>query len=134
MSDLFKIHGAFSWNELMTTDVEAAKQFYSKLFGWTTEDMPMEGEMQGMAYTVVKAGDKEIGGIMPIPPQAQGAPPAWGAYVTVDDVDASAKMAAELGAKIMVPPTDIPKVGRFAVIQDPQGAVLSCITYVAMPE
>ena len=130
MTDRYKQQGAFSWNELMTTDVEAAKQFYTKLLGWTTEDMPIEGQMEGMTYTVVKAGDEEVGGIMPLPPQAQGTPPNWGAYVTVDDVDATAKLAQELGAKTIVPLTDIPDVGRFYMFQDRQGAVLSVITYV----
>ena len=66
---------------------------------------------------------------MPIPPQAEGTPPNWGSYVTVDDVDATAGKAEELGAKILVPLTDIPNVGRFFVLQDPQGAVISAITY-----
>ena len=125
MKDPFKQHGAFSWFELMTTDTEGAKAFYSKLFGWKTEEMPMEE----MNYTVVKVGDEAAGGIMPIPPQAEGTPPNWGGYVTVDDVDATARKAEELGAKILVPLTDIPNVGRFFVLQDPQGAVISAITY-----
>jgi len=66
---------------------------------------------------------------MKIPPQAQGAPPHWGAYVTVDDVDATARRAEELGGKVLVPPQDIPGVGRFCVVQDPQGAVISAMTY-----
>ena len=125
MTDVFKQHGAFSWSELMTSDPEAAKKFYSELFGWKTDDMPM-GDM---TYTVLKAGDKEVGGIMPIPEQAKGMPPYWGMYVTVDDVDATAKKAEELGAKTIVPLTDIPEVGRFFAFQDPQGAVISAITY-----
>ena len=125
MKDPFKQHGAFSWFELMTTDTEGAKDFYSKLFGWETEEMPMED----MNYTVVKVGDDAVGGIMPIPPQTGGTPPNWGGYVTVDDVDATARKAEELGAKILVPLTDIPNVGRFFVLQDPQGAVISAITY-----
>ena len=125
MKDPFKQHGAFSWFELMTTDPEGAKEFYSKLFGWKTEEMQMEE----MKYTVVKVGDEGVGGIMPIPPQAEGTPPNWGSYVTVDDVDATARKAEELGAKILVPLTDIPNVGRFFVLQDPQGAVISAITY-----
>lgn len=125
MNEPFKQHGAFSWCELMTTDVEAAKAFYTKLFGWDTEDM----KMPGMTYTVVKAGGSGIGGIMAIPPEAKGMPPAWGTYVTVDDVDATAKTAGQLGAKLLVPPRDIPDVGRFCVIQDPQGAVINIITY-----
>jgi predicted enzyme related to lactoylglutathione lyase len=125
MKDPFKQHGAFSWFELMTTDPEGAKEFYSKLFGWKTEEVQMEE----MKYTVVKVGDEGVGGIMPIPPQAEGTPPNWGSYVTVDDVDATARKAEELGAKILVPLTDIPNVGRFVVLQDPQGAVISAITY-----
>lgn len=126
MDDQFNQHGAFSWNELMTADVAAAKAFYTKLFGWAIEDMPMPG----MTYAVIKAGNKEVGGIMPMPKEAQGAPTMWGAYVTVDDVDLTAKTAAQLGAKLLVPPSDIPTVGRFCVIQDPQGAVISAITYL----
>jgi predicted enzyme related to lactoylglutathione lyase len=127
MNEPFKQHGAFSWCELMTEDAKAAKAFYTKLFGWNTEDMTMPG----MTYTVIKAGGSEIGGIMTIP-QARNMPPAWGVYVTVTDVDATAKSAEQLGAKLLVPPTDIPDVGRFCVIQDPQGAAISAITYQKM--
>ncbi len=119
-------HGMFSWSELMTNDAEAAKRFYAQVFGWQYTEFPMEG----MSYSVIKANGQEIGGIMPVPPQAAGTPPHWGVYVTVDDVDASVKKAEELGAAVMVPPTDIPDVGRFCVFRDPQGAVLSMITYL----
>ena len=118
-------HGAFSWCELMTIDVQAAKQFYTALLGWTTEEV----EVPGMTYTVVQTGGVGIGGIMAIPSQAAGTPPHWGTYVTVDDVDATARKAQELGAKTIVPLTDIPNVGRFYTFQDPQGAVISVITY-----
>jgi len=128
MQDLFKRQGAFSWSELMTTDVEGAIKFYSNLFGWKTEDTPM-GDMK---YTIVKVGEEGLGGVMSIPPQAQGTPPNWGVYVTVDDVDATAKKAEKLGGKIIVPATDIPNVGRFCVLQDPQGAVISAIEYINM--
>jgi len=129
MDEQFKQHGAFSWCELMTTDAEAAKDFYTKLFGWDTEAM----SMPGMTYTMVKAGGKGIGGIMAMPKDAPpGMSPIWGSYVTVDDVDATARTAEQLGAKLLVPPQDIPKVGRFCVIQDPQGAVISAITYMKM--
>jgi predicted enzyme related to lactoylglutathione lyase len=128
MNEDFKKPGVFSWNELMTTDVAAAKAFYGALFGWTAQDMPMESADR--AYTMLKLGDKEVGGLMAIPPQAQGCPPHWGCYVTVADADASARKAESLGAKILVPPTDIPGVGRFFVLQDPQGAVLAAIAYV----
>ncbi|HZW24394.1 MAG TPA: VOC family protein [Gallionella sp.] len=128
MNEPFKQHGAFSWCELMTPDVEAAKTFYTKLFGWNTEEM----SMPGMIYTVVKAGGNGIGGIMATPQEAKATPPAWGVYVTVDDIDATAKTAGQLGARLLVPPTDIPDVGRFCVIQDPQGATISAITYKKM--
>jgi predicted enzyme related to lactoylglutathione lyase len=90
--------------------------------------------MEGMTYTLVKVGGTDVGGIMATPPEAQGMPPMWGVYVTVDNVDATAKTAEKLGVKILVPPTDIPDVGRFCVIQDPQGAVISAITGVEAPK
>ena len=125
MQDPYKQHGAFSWFELMTPDVEGAKKFYTQLFGWETEDMPMEN----MSYTITKIGDEGVGGIMPMPPEAEGTPSHWGVYVTVADIDATAKRAEELGGRIHLPPTDIPGVGRFCLIQDPQGALISAITY-----
>jgi predicted enzyme related to lactoylglutathione lyase len=120
-------HGAFSWMELMTTDVESAKEFYIRLFGWETEEYPMEG----MNYTVIKIGGDDTGGIMAMPPEVAGMPPMWSIYVTVDDVDSTAKKVKELGGKIIRPPSDIPNVGRFCVLSDPQGAVITAITYVA---
>ena len=124
MSDTAMLrHGACSWCELMTTDVQAATQFYTALVGWTTEEVP------GMAYTVVKTSDVGIGGIMAIPTHAPGAPLQWGTYVTVDDVDATARKAQELGAKTLMPLTAMPHVGRFYTFQDPQGAVISLMTY-----
>jgi predicted enzyme related to lactoylglutathione lyase len=129
MEENYKTHGAFSWFELMTTDVAAAKDFYTKLFGWNTEESPMEG---GQPYTVIKVKDKAVAGLMATPPQAQGTPPMWSIYITVDDVDAIAQKTAELGGKVLMPPTDIPKVGRFCVIQDPQGATICPIKYAEM--
>jgi predicted enzyme related to lactoylglutathione lyase len=126
MDNKYKLHGAFSWCELLTTDVPEAKRFYSKLFGWTLEPAPMPG----MEYTLVKYGGEQMGGIMSMPPGCEGMPPSWGVYVTVADVDATAKLAVEMGGKVLVPPQDIPQVGRFCVLQDPQGATIKAITYV----
>jgi len=79
----------------------------------------------------VKTGGEQIGGIMPLPPGAPAhMPPSWGCYITVDDVDAVAEKAFSLGANVLVPPQDIPSVGRFAVLQDPQGAMFNIITYL----
>jgi uncharacterized protein len=126
MDEKLRKHGAISWSELTTGDVEAAKTFYGQLFGWSFEDTPMEE----MTYTMVKANGEEVAGIMTIPSEAAQMPPAWGIYVTVDDVDAAAEKAVALGGKIFVPPQDIPEVGRFCVIGDPQGAFISMITYL----
>jgi predicted enzyme related to lactoylglutathione lyase len=130
MNNPFQQHGAFSWFELITPDIEAAKSFYGKLFGWRLEASSLEG----IDYSLIKVGDQEVGGIMSTTaPQIQGSPPPhWGVYITVEDVGQTVTQAQELGATILVPPTDIPTVGRFAVLQDPQGATLSVITYNAI--
>lgn len=125
MIDPFKTPGAFSWCELIADDPDSAREFYTELFGWTVEDMPM-GDFH---YTVVKAGGQPVGGIMPTPPQTGAEGPRWGAYVTVEDADVCAERARELGAEILVGPTDVPTVGRMFVFRDPQGAVLQAIAY-----
>ncbi|MFT3821115.1 MAG: VOC family protein [Rubrivivax sp.] len=123
--DAFKTPGAFSWCELMTSDPAAASAFYGKLFGWTIETM----DMGTGPYHVVKVGSDGVGGLMKTPPDAGPMPPAWSCYVTVADVDATARTCTELGGKVCVPPTDIPNVGRFVVLQDPQGAFINAISY-----
>ena len=128
MDSKHKLHGAFSWCELLTTDADAAKRFYGKLFNWMLEPAPIS--TPDMEYTLVKCGGEQMGGIMTIPPAAEGMPPCWGVYVTVDDVDATAKLAVEMGGKVCLPPQDIPQVGRFCVLQDPQGAMINVITYL----
>jgi len=128
MEDRFKRQGMISWHELMTGDVEGAKKFYAELLGWGFQEFPME---EGGSYWVVKVGEEEVGGIMGTPPDAAGVPPHWGLYITVDNVDATVKKAEKMGAMVLVPPMDIPKVGRFAVLQDPQGAAFAIITYLA---
>jgi predicted enzyme related to lactoylglutathione lyase len=127
MSDLFK-QGAFSWAELATTDVEGAKQFYAALLGWTTELAPVDG----MSYTLAKVGEERVAGIMSNQCSGGEIKPQWGIYITVDDVDATARKAEELGGKVLMSPTDIPKVGRFAALMDPQGVMFSVITYLPM--
>jgi uncharacterized protein len=131
MAETMTTPGFFSWNELMTTDVAGAKAFYGGLLGWTMEDKPMP-EM-GMTYTLVTVGQTPVGGIMPMPKEAGDMPSVWGSYVTVADVDTSAQKAVELGGTIYKEPTDIPGVGRFCVVGDPQGAFLALITF-ALPD
>lgn len=122
--NVMKQHGAFSWNELMTTDIDGAKSFYKEMFKWQLEEMQSE-----MPYTMATIGGQQVAGMMQNPPEAAGMPAMWGGYITVDDVDASAKQAESLGGKVLMDPRDIPNVGRFCVIADPQGAMLSLITY-----
>lgn len=127
--DVFKTAGAFSWCELMTTDPDAAVAFYGQLFGWTSKAM----DMGTGTYRVQNVGDTGVGGIMSMPPGApQGMPPAWGCYVTVADVDATVAQAEKLGGRVVAPIMHVPGVGRMAVIADPQGAMLSVITYEPM--
>jgi len=113
--------GTFSWTDLATTDQEAAKQFYGKLFGWEAEDMPA-GE--GVVYSMMRIDGKPVAAIAPQPErQTQaGVPPTWQSYITVESADASADKASQLGAHVHAPPFDVMEAGRMAVIQDPQGA------------
>jgi predicted enzyme related to lactoylglutathione lyase len=115
--------GRFVWYELMTTDTVAAKAFYGNVVGWGAQD----GPVPGMAYTLFTAGGMPVSGLMDQPEDARkiGAPPSWIGYVAVDDVDATAERAKRLGGTIHVPPRDIPSVGRFSVIADPQSAALA---------
>ncbi|MEM8673451.1 MAG: VOC family protein [Cyanobacteria bacterium P01_G01_bin.67] len=124
----FQQHGAFSWCELMTSDTDAAKNFYQRLFGWTLKDEPME---EGKTYTVIQAREEKIGGILSTADalSEETPKPHWGTYVTVDDVDKTVELVKPMGGKIIVPPMDIPGTGRFAVFADPQKAMLSIISY-----
>jgi predicted enzyme related to lactoylglutathione lyase len=116
--------GNFVWHELATSDVDGAIKFYKNVVGWGTQDF--EG---GEGYVIWTAGGTGVGGVMALPAEARkmGAPPHWLAYVMADDVDALTEKARSLGAKACVPPTDIPTVGRFSVIADPQGAAIALI-------
>ena len=108
--------GEFCWNELLTSDEAGATKFYSAVFGWQTADFPGAD----MKYTLWKNQGKGVGGLMKRP--MDSIPPHWLGYVTVADVDATAKKVGEAGGKVMMPPFDVPTVGRIAVFQDPQGA------------
>jgi predicted enzyme related to lactoylglutathione lyase len=109
------------WNELMTTDANAAAQFYTAVFETEAGSMAGPG---GMEYTLLKAEGNDVAGMMNLPPEMSAVPPHWGTYFGVDDVDASAKQAESLGAKVMAAPFDVPKIGRMAVLVDPQGAAV----------
>ncbi len=118
--------GTVCWNELITTD-PGVTRFYSDVLGLTAVTEDMGG---GMSYTVFQVAGQPVGGTMP--PQAPGVPNHWHVYFAVDDADAAAAKAAELGGTVVVPPFDIP-VGRISVIADPQGAVFSIIKPAPQP-
>ena len=111
------------WNELATTDTTKAGAFYSGLFGWGLDKQTF-GPME---YTIFQNGERGAGGMFELTPEMAGVPPHWLAYFSVDDCDAKVKKATELGAKTIKPADDIPGVGRFAILQDPQGAVFAVI-------
>jgi predicted enzyme related to lactoylglutathione lyase len=117
--------GRFVWHELMTTDLDAARTFYTQVVGWSTQTW--DGNKD---YTMWMTGERPVGGLMTLPATAaaMGAPPSWLAYVEVPDVDATVAKAADLGGTILQPVMDIDQVGRLAVIRDPQGAVIAAIT------
>jgi len=115
--------GRFVWFDLMTSDPKAAIDFYTKLIGWGTQ----EWEGGDKPYTMWANGETPLGGVTELPPEVReaGAPPHWLAYVAVPDVDAAAARVSGLGGAIHHKPTEIPGAGRFAVVGDPQGAVLA---------
>lgn len=122
--DITTQHGAFSWNELMTTDINGAKTFYNKMFDWKLKDMEMDEP-----YTIATIKEEEVAGLMPMPPGEENMPAMWGGYITVDNVEASMKQAVELGGKVLLEPRDIPTVGHMCILADPQGAMFTIITY-----
>lgn len=115
--------GKHVWFELNTTDLKAAEAFYAGVTGW----VPRDSGMPGMQYTLVGPPDHAVGGMMALSDEmkAGGARPGWTGYVAVDDVDLAAAKTQQLGGQSIVPPQDIPGVGRFSIVCDPQGAVLS---------
>jgi len=117
-----EVLGRFVWHELLTTDTAAAAAFYPKVLPWRTAPSSMPG------YTIWMAGQTQIGGLMALPAEAGATPPHWLVYVGTPNVDATCSQAQGLGARVVKPPADIPNVGRFAVLSDPQGATFALFT------
>src|SRR5438132_13982272 len=105
--------GTFSWADVATTDQQAAKGFYSGLFGWQADDMPMG---DGAAYSMMRLNGKDVAAVAPQPPQQRdaGVPPAWNSYGTVVSPGAAAGKAGQAGATVHGPPRDGTEVGRVA--------------------
>ena len=128
MGDFLKQHGVFSLNELITTDLDSAKKFYGELLGWAFKETKT---IYGNRYLVALKDGVMVAGMMlkegNVPDDVM---PCWDPYITVDDVEKSAKIVEKMGGKVILPPTDIPGEGRFVVIKDPQGISMNLITYV----
>jgi hypothetical protein len=122
-AQLINQEGTFCWNELATRDAKAAETFYCELLGWTarTEKMEMGN------YTTFMNGDQLAGGLIQMTEEWGDIPPHWMIYFSVKDTDSQCDKIKSLGGVVCVEPFDIPEVGRFAVINDPQGAVFSII-------
>jgi uncharacterized protein len=117
------IRGRFIWHELVTTDPDAASDFYSKVVPWKTQDSGMP------SYTLWMAGKTQVGGLTGLPDGAAAdTPPHWIVYIATTDVDATVAEAERLGGKVIKGATDIPNMGRFAVLADPQGATFAVYT------
>jgi predicted enzyme related to lactoylglutathione lyase len=116
----------FVWYELMTTDMDAAERFYRSVVGW---DAQAWGSAENR-YTILNAGGKPAAGLMTIPDEARnsGARPAWLGYIYAPDVDAATEKLRGAGGRVYREPADIPEVGRFAVVSDPQGAMFMLFT------
>lgn len=116
-----QVHGTLCWADLSTDDPKRASEFYSKFFGWQIASDPNDKS----GYMHIKNGEHFIGGVPPAAYRQPGVPPHWMAYFQVDDVDATAAKAKQMGANLYLPPTTMEGVGRMSVIADPQGAVFS---------
>ncbi|HLM00359.1 MAG TPA: VOC family protein [Pyrinomonadaceae bacterium] len=128
-------HGEVCWTEIATNNLEASKGFYAELFGWNfKKHQTVEGSDDMEYYEFSREGeDCGSGGMYRMGKEFGDAPPHWMSYVAVDNVDEAAAKVWELGGKVCVPPTDIPNVGRFCVVNDPTGATFSMIT-LKMPD
>jgi predicted enzyme related to lactoylglutathione lyase len=118
-----KTRGRFVWYELSTSDPAAAQRFYPAITGWGVQPV----DVGATPYTMWTKGEAPVGGVWQLSSElaSQGVPPNWLLYVGTDDVDETAAEATQLGATVVVPPTDIPGMGRFAVLTDPQGAAFA---------
>ena len=116
--------GALIWNELASNDPEAAASFYEALFGWTAKQDDGGGE----PYTTFQLGESMIGGALPKEALAEGEPPHWTVYFSVEDCEKAVETAKELGAEVVFAPQDLGEVGRIAALKDPQGAAFSLLS------
>ena len=130
MANPIETNGMFSWFEFMTSDIDKAKKFYGEVIGWEFIE-----DSNNPDYTLVKTEGVElpVAGMFKrenaMVKNSESIPPHWGCYITVKDIDSAVQKAKNLGGNIIVPITPIPKVGKFSVLQDLEGAVLSLMEY-----
>ena len=117
-----KPRGRFVWFDLLTTDAAAAIRFYTNVNGWGTSEFP-----GGTDYTMWMSGNAPVGGVMPLEPKRANGP-HWLAYISTPDIDRTVQQGVNIGARVVVPPTPIPTVGRFAILNDPHGAMFAVFT------
>lgn len=120
-------HGRFAWYELLTTDIESARTFYSQVMGWDV----LDASAPGRPYTLLAAGDTLVGGLMEMAGEARlsGVGAGWIGYIEVSEVDAVAERVKRLGGAVHVPPTDVPGVSRFCIFADPNAARLGILKW-----
>lgn len=121
-------HGRFSWYELLTTDMEAARTFYANVVGWGAHDA---GEPGG-AYTFFTINETPVSGLMDLPDEVRkrGGSQCWIGYVAVDDVDAAVAGVRQRGGSVFLPPTEVPGVSRVAIVADPQMTTIALVKWL----
>jgi uncharacterized protein len=126
-TDVTNFHGRFAWYELLTSDMEGARDFYAKVMGWKVRD----ASSPGMTYALFSAGATVVGGLMPLWDDARtaGARSHWIGYVEVDDVDDVTDRIKLHGGRLQVRPTDISDFSRFSIFADPQAAALGVLKW-----
>ena len=128
-SGIVNVPNSFCWNELATNDTAKAGDFYSTVFGWTKKVQ----QMGPMTYTSFMNGERPAAGMYTLPPEMANVPPNWMVYFAVEDCDATVAKAGSLGAQTISPAMDIPTVGRFSILLDPQGAAFAVIKLANPP-
>ena len=114
-------NGVFSWVDLMTSDQEAAKTFYTELFSWKFQDMPVDN---GSTYSMVFKGDRAVAALFATPDDMQQIPPHWNSYITAHNLDATVQRWQDEGGTVEMPACDIMESGRMAMVKDPTGAIV----------
>lgn len=120
-------HGNIVWQELITSDVEGAKEFYSKVFGWEFQTLNDNPDMKYTTITTANSSEPFAGAFDRKNASVQDLPPHWGQYIEVDNIEESIKEIVNLNGQVLVPITYAPNCGKFAVVTDPQGAAFNII-------